>query len=130
VLDPQQNLNKSSSTPHSWRSGNSMGFSDAAPTMAPNRSVEDPETTPTGGRCGRHPAVDAVDNVLELLRPGSFVRLRNHPLDLPPFQLIRCQGGRCWVRQQAWGQLVAWEVPHRRLTSVRPGWGGSAGPDR
>lgn len=57
-------------------------------------------------------------SVLELLRPGSFVRLRNQPTDLPPFQLIACRGGRCWVRQQAWGSLVQWEVEHRRLTAV------------
>jgi hypothetical protein len=54
-------------------------------------------------------------NVLELLRPGSFVRLLDQPRDLPPFQLIQCHGGRCWVRQQAWGRGVHWEVPHRRL---------------
>lgn len=56
--------------------------------------------------------------VLELLRPGCFVRLRNHPDDLPPFQLIRCRGGRCWVRQQAWGGAVHWEVAHRQLTAA------------
>jgi hypothetical protein len=56
--------------------------------------------------------------VLELLRPGSFVRLRNHPADLPPFQLIQCRGGRCWVRQQTWGTLVQWEVAHQQLTSA------------
>ena len=57
-------------------------------------------------------------NVVELLTPGSFVRLVNQPSDLPPFQLIQCKGGRCWVRQQAWGQLVQWEVPHRNLTKA------------
>lgn len=57
-------------------------------------------------------------NVIELLRPGSFVRLHNQPDDLPPFQLIQCRGGRCWVRQQSWGSLVQWEVTHRQLTSV------------
>ena len=56
--------------------------------------------------------------VVELLRPGSFVRLRNQPADLPPFQLIQCRGGRCWVRQQAWGTLVQWEVAHQQLTSA------------
>ncbi len=56
--------------------------------------------------------------VLELLQPGAFVKLRNQPEDLPPFQLIRCRGGRCWVRQQAWGRLVHWEVAHRQLTAV------------
>ena len=60
----------------------------------------------------------APTNVLELLRPGSFVKLRRHPSDLPPFQLIRCQGGRCWVRQQSWGPAVHWEVPHRQLKSL------------
>jgi hypothetical protein len=57
-------------------------------------------------------------NVLELLRPGSFVKLRNQPADLPPFQLIHCRGGRCWVRQQTWGPLVHWEVEHRQLTAL------------
>jgi hypothetical protein len=56
--------------------------------------------------------------VVELLRPGSFVRLRNQPADLPPFQLIQCRGGRCWVRQQTWGTLVQWEVAHQQLTSA------------
>lgn len=59
-----------------------------------------------------------ADAVLELLRPGSFVKLRNQPTDLPPFQLIQCRGGRCWVRQQAWGPLVQWEVEHRQLTAA------------
>lgn len=59
-----------------------------------------------------------TNNVLELLYPGSFVKLRNQPPDLPPFQLIQCRGGRCWVRQQAWGHQVHWEVEHRRLTAA------------
>jgi hypothetical protein len=58
-----------------------------------------------------------ADNVVELLQPGSFVKLRNQPRDLPPFQLIHCRGGRCWVRQQAWGPLVHWEVEHHQLTA-------------
>lgn len=57
----------------------------------------------------------ARGQVVTLLRPGSFVLLHDHPDDLPPFQLIQCHGGRCWVRQQAWGLGVHWEVPHRRL---------------
>jgi hypothetical protein len=32
--------------------------------------------------------------------------------------VIECRGGLCWVRQQAWGQNVQWEVEHRRLTSA------------
>jgi len=56
--------------------------------------------------------------VLELLRPGSFVRLRNQPADLPPFELLHCRGGRCWVRQQSWGSQVQWEVAHRLLRLV------------
>jgi len=66
-------------------------------------------------RSQHHPAPPA--NVMELLQPGSFVKLRNQPDDLPPFQLIHCRGGRCWVRQQAWGPLVHWEVEHRQLTA-------------
>ena len=60
----------------------------------------------------------SLDNVLELLRPGSFVRLLDQPSDLPPFQLIHCRGGRCWVRQQGWGPFVHWEVAHRRLSRL------------
>ena len=59
-----------------------------------------------------------LDNVFELLRPGSFVRLLDQPRDLPPFQLIHCRGGRCWVRQQSWGPFVHWEVAHRRLCGI------------
>tara|TARA_B100000700_G_scaffold328285_1_gene445626 strand:- start:1675 stop:1932 length:258 start_codon:yes stop_codon:yes gene_type:complete len=57
-------------------------------------------------------------NVLEILPPGSFVNLENHPKDLPPFQVINCKGGRCWVRQQAWGQYVQWEVEHHKLKAA------------
>ncbi|MGC6483275.1 MAG: hypothetical protein ACON4T_06905 [Synechococcus sp.] len=56
--------------------------------------------------------------VLELLPPGSFVTLHNHPSDLPPFQVIKCRGGRCLVRQQAWGKHVQWEVEHQHLQSA------------
>ncbi|MEB3235688.1 MAG: hypothetical protein VKM98_09705 [Cyanobacteriota bacterium] len=80
-------------------------------TMGPN---------PPAASKGRRPRPGASrhGNVVELLPPGSFVKLVNQPADLPPFQLIHCKGGRCWVRQQAWGQLVQWEVPHRRLTKA------------
>ena len=61
-------------------------------------------------------AAQAPAEVVPLLQPGSFVRLRDHPEDLPPFQLIQCHGGRCWVRQQAWGGLVQWEVARHSLT--------------
>ncbi|MGL6135355.1 MAG: hypothetical protein ACRC1L_14370 [Prochlorococcaceae cyanobacterium] len=64
------------------------------------------------------PACRSSATVLDLLQPGSFVKLRNQPRDLPPFELIRCRGGRCWVRQQAWGSAVQWEVSHRQLTTA------------
>ncbi len=57
-------------------------------------------------------------NVVELLQPGSFATLDNQPNDLPPFQVIHCKGGRCWVRQQSWGRFVHWEVEHHRLKSA------------
>ncbi|WP_320677726.1 hypothetical protein [Prochlorococcus sp. MIT 1300] len=57
-------------------------------------------------------------NVLELLPPGRFVTIENQPNDLPPFQVIQCKGGRCWVRQQSWGGYVHWEVEHCRLKSA------------
>ncbi|MBM5810238.1 MAG: hypothetical protein FJ051_10590 [Cyanobacteria bacterium M_surface_9_m1_291] len=66
----------------------------------------------------QRPVAAMANNVLELLYPGSFVKLHNQPPDLPPFQLIQCRGGRCWVRQQSWGSLVHWEVEHRRLTAA------------
>ncbi len=56
--------------------------------------------------------------ILELLQPGSFVLLKNQPIDLPPFQLISCRGGRCLVRQQTWGKYIHWEVEHHRLKSA------------
>ena len=66
-----------------------------------------------------HPISSNSDNaVLELLPPGSFATLDNHPADLPPFQVIQCRGGRCLVRQQAWGKHVQWEVEHQRLHSA------------
>lgn len=65
---------------------------------------------------GEHPI--QLADVFELLRPGSFVRLHDHPEDLPPFQLIQCRGGRCWVRQQSWGNLLHLEVAHRKLTAA------------
>lgn len=51
----------------------------------------------------------------ERLKPGSFVRLNQHPHDLPAFELIRCDGRRCWVRQQSWGSAIYWEVSRRSL---------------
>ena len=39
----------------------------------------------------------------ERMAPGSFVKLAKQPDDLPAFELIRCEGRRCWVRQQGLG---------------------------
>jgi hypothetical protein len=73
---------------------------------------------PDRPRSPHAPSSGTADNVVALLRPGSFVELLDHPDDLPPFQLIQCRGGRCWVRQQTWGLAVEWEVAHRRLRPV------------
>ena len=64
--------------------------------------------------------VQIIDSkkILDLLPPGSFATIENQPNDLPPFQVINCKGGRCWVRQQSWGRYVQWEVPHHRLKSA------------
>ncbi|MEY4825744.1 MULTISPECIES: hypothetical protein [Synechococcus] len=51
------------------------------------------------------------------LQPGSFVKLLHHPHDLPAFELIHCNGRRCWVRQQAWGSAVFWEVSRLSITA-------------
>jgi hypothetical protein len=84
---------------------------DARPSSLAGGVSRPPETP-------RQPQGSKTGAVLELLQPGAFVKLRNQPEDLPPFQLIRCRGGRCWVRQQAWGNLVYWEVAHRQLTAA------------
>lgn len=103
----------------------------AAPiaVMAPRLASSALPATPSAGRpasrranhregsrrCGPRPG---CADVLDLFQPGCFVKLRNQPADLPPFELIRCRGGRCWVRQQAWGGTVQWEVAHRQLTTA------------
>tara|TARA_B100000700_G_C14557207_1_gene629382 strand:+ start:375 stop:632 length:258 start_codon:yes stop_codon:yes gene_type:complete len=56
--------------------------------------------------------------ILDFLPPGSFATIENQPIDLPPFQIIRCKAGSCLVRQQSWGRFVHWEVPHHRLNSA------------
>jgi hypothetical protein len=86
--------------------------------MQPPRSTEPTEPGGAGPALAGTSSPGTSANVVELLQPGSFVKLRNQPSDLPPFQLIHCQGGRCWVRQQSWGRLVQWEVAHRQLTAV------------
>ena len=43
------------------------------------------------------------------LKPGRFVRLKGQPHDLPDFVLERYLGTFCWIRQQAWGQVI-WKV--------------------
>ena len=63
-------------------------------------------------------AIVDTSRVLALLPPGSFATIENQPNDLPPFQVIQCKGGRCWVRQQSWGKYVHWEIAHHRLKSA------------
>jgi hypothetical protein len=74
----------------------------------PRRNGSSPSPLPS-------PPAEVGGELIELLQPGSFVCLHNHPHDLPPFLVIRCQGGRCWVRQQSWGRQLHWEVAHRQL---------------
>ena len=85
----------------------------------PNNSLKiDPSRTPVMSAKQQLLHRPTPLNVVELLHPGSFVTIENHPSDLPPFQVIECRGGLCTVRQQAWGQHVQWEVEHRRLRSA------------
>ena len=86
-------------------------MAQAVPSTPTRRASYRPRAVPPS-----RPA--ALGNLLELLRPGSFVRLLDQPQDLPPFQLIHCRGGRCWVRQQSWGPFVHWEVAHCRLSGI------------
>ncbi len=57
------------------------------------------------------------------LKPGTFVRLKDQPSDLPDFVLERYLGTFCWIRQQAWGQAVQWKVSASSLVNygVTPG---------
>ncbi len=83
------------------------------------RSSKGASARPSRSRGGLHAlSLKKATNVLELLQPGSFVTIENQPNDLPPFQVLHCKGGRCWVRQQTWGQNVHWEVEHHRLKSA------------
>ena len=84
--------------------------------MAPSAQAGDSTSQPRAVPSRRRARSRRDGRVLDLLRPGSFVQLIDHPSDLPPFQLIHCRGGRCWVRQQAWGEGVQWEVAHQQLT--------------
>ena len=51
------------------------------------------------------------------LKPGTFVRLKDQPSDLPDFVLERYLGTSCWIRQQAWGQAVQWKVSASSLVA-------------
>ena len=90
----------------------------------PKKTGDPPSGSQSAERIAACHRLDVSDHrpkpakVVPLLRPGSFVTLDNQPTDLPPFQLIQCRGGRCWVRQQAWGQFVHWEVEHERLRAA------------
>lgn len=49
------------------------------------------------------------------LRPGSLVRLKDQPADLPDFVLERYIDRFCWIRQQEWGRHVQWKVNVARV---------------
>lgn len=53
--------------------------------------------------------------ISQALRPGSFVRLKDQPDDLPDFVLERYLDRFCWIRQQAWGRSVQWKVNVARI---------------
>ncbi|MGB3767283.1 MAG: hypothetical protein WA947_12050 [Phormidesmis sp.] len=48
--------------------------------------------------------------ITQALRPGSFIRLKDQPKDLPDFVLERYLDRFCWIRQQEWGRCVQWKV--------------------
>ncbi|CAN5763791.1 hypothetical protein BH23CYA1_BH23CYA1_07780 [soil metagenome] len=58
------------------------------------------------------------------LMPGTFVRLKGQPSDLPDFILERYLGKFCWIRQQAWGKCVQWKVEATRI-ETEPAVGGA-----
>ncbi len=81
------------------------------------KTFDDPNKNSSDRALNMAAIVDA-SRVLALLPPGSFATIENQPNDLPPFQVIQCKGGRCWVRQQSWGKYVHWEIAHHRLKSA------------
>ena len=114
-----------------WYLQSATSDSDTDSTQFRHKSKRDPEencgSTKRISNCHEDPSSRSAGmkhrhrqstKVVPLLRPGSFVTLENQPDDLPPFELIQCRGGRCWVRQQAWGQSVQWEVEHERLRTA------------
>ena len=40
------------------------------------------------------------------LKPGSPIRLKGQPKEIPDFLVIRCSKDRCWVRQSKWNPEV------------------------
>lgn len=49
------------------------------------------------------------------LKPGTFVRLKNQPDDLPDFVMERDLGHFCLIQQEAWGGWVQWKVEASRI---------------
>ena len=91
---------------------------DPEENQGSTRQAENRQDNPCSHCADVSPRHRQSAKVVPLLRPGSFVTLENQPDDLPPFELIQCRGGRCWVRQQAWGQSIQWEVEHERLRTA------------
>ncbi|PZO19635.1 MAG: hypothetical protein DCF25_08110 [Leptolyngbya foveolarum] len=55
------------------------------------------------------------------LCPGSFIRLKDQPEDLPDFVLERYLDRFCWIRQQGWGRCVQWKVNVARVQTSPQG---------
>lgn len=49
------------------------------------------------------------------VRPGSNVRLKGQSERVPDFQVIRCEGDRCWIRQKNWDPCVQLPI---RITQI------------
>ncbi|MEO1400737.1 MAG: hypothetical protein AAFV72_05705 [Cyanobacteria bacterium J06635_1] len=69
-----------------------------------------------------------------VLRPGTFIRLKQQPIDLPDFILEHCSGRECWVRQQSWGphvylriQTIQIEIREKPVRGILP-WSNCAQP--
>ena len=60
---------------------------------------------------------DSNQEFFSLNPPGSLILLKNHPMDLPPFEVIHYNGNNCFIRQQSWGKYVQWQVD---LKSIKP----------
>ena len=79
-----------------------------------NKKLRSQLPGPLNSQRNRQKALSGSAQASAYLKPGKFVRLKGQPSDLPDFVLERYLGPFCWIRQQAWGQVI-WKVRVARI---------------